>query len=308
MLSKLILAGGSGYLGNVLRHYYRDRAREIVVLTRSEAEGTSGNCRTMRWDAETPGAWIPELAGADLLINLCGKNVNCRYTPANRAEIFRSRLQPTALLGSAIAGLQQPPKLWINLASATIYRHAEDRPQDEATGEIGSGFSVEVCRAWERSFWEADTAQTRKIILRTGLVLGRNGGVFPRLKRLAAFGLDGHQGTGNQSVSWIHEQDFALITEWLFANDGTEGIYNATAPEAVSNRELMRVIRQAYGVPLGLHTPQWLLELGAWMIGTETELVLKSCWVAPKRFLDQGFRFSFPKPAGAIREILSSRS
>jgi uncharacterized protein len=308
MLDKLVLAGGTGYLGGVLAAYYKDKAKEIVIFSRSEATGKQGNCRTVTWNTETGGNWEKELEGADLLINLCGKNVNCRYTPANKAEIFRSRLVPTGLLGAAMKSLARPPKCWINVASATIYRHAEDRPQDEETGDTGSGFSVDVCKAWEQNFWKQETPQTRKVVLRVGLVLGRADGVFPRLKRLVSLGLGGYQGTGKQKLSWIHEQDFARITEWVYQNPKPSPVYNCTAPEVVSNNDLMQLIRKTHGVPVGLPAPQWLLELGAKLISTETELVLKSRWVYPKRLLEEGFSFNFPKAEPAVREIMSTRT
>jgi hypothetical protein len=308
MLDKIVLAGGSGYLGNVLADYYKDKAKEIIIFSRREGGGKWSNVKTVVWDAETLGNWEKELEGADLLINLCGKNVNCRYTKENKAETFRSRLVPTKLLGTAIASLTNPSKLWINIASATIYRHAEDRPQDEGTGEIGAGFSVEVCKAWEECFWKTEAPKTRKVALRLGLVMGRSDGAFPRLERLTAFGLGGKQGTGNQYVSWIHEQDFAKVTEWFLLNPSCSGVYNGSAPEAIRNKELMKLIRQTYGVPFGLPSPQWLLEIGARLIGTETELILKSRWVYPKRLLEEGFVFSFPKAEYAVHEILSTRT
>src|SRR6201992_1909673 len=200
---KIILAGGSGYLGRVLTEYYRDKADEIVILSRG-AQSWDGNVHTITWDGHTAGRWTAELVNADMLINLCGKNVNCRYTEKNKAEIFRSRLEPTEILGEVIRDLYEPPKLWINLSSATIYRHAEDRPQDEEIGEHGEGFSVDVCEAWEYAFNKYDTPKTRKIALRMGIVLGRGGSVFPRLLNLVKMGMGGQQGNGQQYVSWVH--------------------------------------------------------------------------------------------------------
>lgn len=307
MFNKIILAGGSGYLGTVLTDHYRDKAREIILFSRSGAQKKPG-ARVVPWDARTSGNWIKELEGADLLVNLCGKNVNCRYTARNKAEIFQSRLVPTTLLGNAVAAMENPPKVWINVASATIYRHAEDRPQDEESGEAGSGFSVDVCKAWEESFWKVETPKTKKILLRVGIVLGRSEGAFPLLKRLALFGTGGHQGTGTQYISWIHEQDFARCTEWVFNRGRDGGVYNCTAPGAIPNRRFMQLLRKSLGVPVGLPSPQWLLEFGAKLIGTETELVLKSRWVYPKRLLQEGFTFHFPEPEHAINEILSTRT
>ena len=307
MFNKIILAGGNGYLGNVLAEYYRSKAKEIIVLSRRVTPGMAG-VKQVLWDGETTGNWTNELEGADLLINLCGKNVNCRYTEENKAEIFQSRLLPTAALGKAVSEAKNPPECWINMASATIYRHAEDRPQDEDGGEAGTGFSVDVCQAWEAAFWKTVTPKTKKLILRVGIVLGRNDGAFPRLKTLALAGLGGHQGTGKQYISWVHEQDVARCTEWVTLHGQNGSVYNVTAPEAIQNKAFMQLLREAVGVPFGLPSPQWLLELGAKFIGTETELVLKSRWVFPKKLLEDGFKFQFAKPEHAIREILSART
>ena len=300
MYNKIVLAGGSGYLGQVLAGYYQDKALEIVILSR-HAKAASGIVRYELWDGRTAGTWTSCLEGCELLVNLSGKNVNCRYNKKNRAEIFRSRLEPTALLGRVIAELTHPPRVWINCVSATIYRHAEDRSQDETHGEIGSGVSVEVCQAWEQTFFAARTPGTRKIALRTGIVFGPSDGVIPRLKNLVRLGWGGRQGNGQQYVSWIHELDFARITEWVMDRGRDGDIFNATAPAAIRNEALMKLLRKAYHVPLGLPSPAWLLRMGAWVIGTETELVLKSRWVYPERLLAAGFSFRFPTAAQAVR-------
>lgn len=304
---KIILAGGNGYLGSVLARYYQALANEIIILSRKPA-AVQGNITTLVWDGKTTGEWTTALENADLLINLCGKNVNCRYTPQNKQEIVNSRLVPTSLLGKVIAGLSHPPKLWINVTSATIYRHAEDHAQSEASGEIGYGFSIDVCKQWEQTFFDAATPGTRKVALRMGIVLGHNDGVFPRLLNLVKLGMGGKQGDGQQYVAWVHEHDVARITDWLMQHPDTEGVVNCTAPEAVKNHELMRIIRRAYGMPIGLPAPQWLLEIGAMVIGTETELILKSRWVAPKRLLDGGFQFQYAKAEHAVHDILSIKN
>jgi uncharacterized protein (TIGR01777 family) len=303
---KIILAGGNGYLGRVLTNYYKDKATEIIILSRREKQ-TDQNVRTVVWEGKSRGKWAAELVNADILINLCGKNVNCRYTEKNKAEIIASRVLPTELLGMVIHDMFEPPKLWINLSTATIYRHAEDRPQDEATGDIGSGFSVKVCKAWEAAFNKYDTPKTRKITLRMGIVLGRSESVFPRLLNLVKVGLGGMQGNGNQYVSWIHEHDAARTTEWFADHAELQGIFNCTAPNPVKNAELMQLIRKGYGMPLALPAPKWLLEIGAIVIGTETELILKSRWVVPKRLLNSGFEFTYERVEDAVREILDTR-
>ena len=305
--NKIVLAGGNGYLGGVLAEYYKPLANEIIILSRKE-KAANGNIQTVLWDGLTGGEWIKSLNAADLLINLCGKNVNCRYTEDNKAEIINSRIIPTALLGSVIAGMENPPKLWINVTSATIYRHAEDRPQDEETGEIGCGFSIDVCRQWEETFFNTNTPDTRKVALRMGIVLGRKDAAFPRLLNLVKCGLGGQQGDGQQYVAWVHEQDAAKCTKWLMNHEELNGVVNCTAPEPVKNAHLMKIIRNAYGVPFGLPAPAWLLELGAKVIGTETELILKSRWVLPKRLLDSGYPFLFSKAEHAVKDLLSIRN
>ena len=304
LYQKIILAGGNGYLGQVLAEYYKHMAKEVIILGR-KSKPADGNVRTLVWDGVNKGDWVSQLDGADLLVNLCGKNVNCRYTEKNKAEIISSRVLPTVLLGSVIEEMANPPKLWINITSATIYRHAEDRPNDEETGEIGYGFSIDVCRKWEDTFLQTHTPSTRKIALRMGIVFGNTDGAFPRLLNLVKFGLGGRQGDGQQYISWIHEQDAAKCTDWLLQHEELSGIINCTSPEPVKNECLMTALRQIYGISFGLPSPVWLLEMGAAMIGTETELILKSRWVLPKRLLDNGYVFQYPKVEYAIKDILS---
>lgn len=304
---KVVLAGGNGYLGKVLASHYKNICHQVVILSRKPA-ATVGNISTVLWDGKSEGSWERVLDGADMLINLCGKNVNCRYTEQNKKAILQSRLVPTALLGRAIGKLAHPPKLWINVTSATIYRHAEDHAQDELTGEIGQGFSVDVCQQWEQTFFEVQTPGTRKVALRMGIVLGRSDGVFPRLLNLVNLGLGGKQGNGQQQVSWIHELDVALITEWLLQHPEMNGMINCTAPKVVNNTNLMHTIRKQYGMPFGLPSPKWLLEIGARLIGTETELILKSRWVAPQRLLDAGYTFRFVEIESAISDILKQKN
>lgn len=303
---KIVLAGGNGYLGTVLAKYYRNLADEVIILAR-KPKPVDGNVHTALWDGETEAGWTVHLTGADMLVNLCGKNVNCRYTEKNKREIVRSRVLPTELLGHVINKMTDPPKLWINLSSATIYRHAEDRQQDEETGEIGYGFSVDVCKIWEKTFFAADTPRTRKVALRMGIVFGRSDSAFPRLLNLARLGLGGRQGNGQQYMAWVHEQDAARSTQWLLDHADLQGVFNCTAPQGEKNTDMMRIIRKACGAPFGLPAPEWLLEIGAAMIGTETELVLKSRWVMPKRLLDSGFKFQFERAEYAVHQILSMR-
>lgn len=301
---KIVLAGGNGYLGTVLSEYYRNLADEIIILSR-KPKAANGNIKTLVWDGRTAGEWAAQLEGAEMLINLCGKNVNCRYTKANREEIINSRVIPTKLLGQVIKKMPDPPKLWINLSSATIYRHAEDRPQDEITGDIGYGFSIDVCKKWEAAFYETDTPQTRKIALRMGIVLGMADSAFPRLLNLVKFGLGGHLGDGKQYLNWVHEQDAARCTEFLLQHTELDGNINCTAPVPVQNAQFMTTLRKAWGIPFGLPTPAWLLSIGMAIVGSEPELVLKSRWVVPKRLLDVGYKFLFSEADHAIKDLLS---
>lgn len=302
---KIILAGGNGYIGGVLADYYKDLADDVVILSR-QPKTPAGNIRTLVWDGKTEGDWVTQLEGADLLINLCGKNVNCLYTVKNKAEIFASRLLSTALLGKVVAKLVVPPKLWINMSSATIYRHAEDHPQDDETGEIGYGFSIDVCKQWEEAFFSSYTPDTRKIALRMGIVLGSADGAFPRLLNLVKLGMGGKQGNGEQYISWIHERDAAACTEFLLTHKIT-GAVNCTAPQPVKNKEFMRTLRKAWGIPFGSPAPAWLLQIGLAIIGSEMELILKSRWVLSKRLTDAGYQFQFSKVEHAINDILSIR-
>lgn len=298
---KIIIAGGSGFLGTALVEALAKSQNEIVVLTRGNSRG-NGNVRWINWDGFTDGSWITEFPGVDVLINLTGKNVNCRYNEQNRNEILRSRTDSVLALsrGLAKAGIKVP--LWIQASSATIYRHAEDRPMTEVDGEIGEGFSVEVCTSWESAFAEVKEAE-RKIVMRTGIVLGKTGGAWPRLSNLARFGFGGRMGNGNQYVSWLHETDFVKITEWFIKSKSATGIYNCVAPEPVTNRNFMDLIASCSGSPVRLPSPEWLLRIGAFAIGTETELILKSRWVMPGRLQQEGFEFNFPKLQSAISNL-----
>jgi uncharacterized protein (TIGR01777 family) len=289
-MAKIVIAGGSGFMGQVLAKHYIDKGDRVVIFTRG-ASRQEDNISYIKWDATNLGDWMVELEGADVLINLNGKSVNCRYNVHNRAEVFRSRVNATRVLGKALKSVNHPPELWINAASATIYRHAEDRPQDEETGELGTGFSVEVCKQWEASFFEQRIPGVRQVALRTAIVLGKDGGVTPYYFNLAKFGLGGIQGNGNQYFSWIYEDDLTGIVDFLTKNKKLSGVFNASSPNPVPNRVLMGILRKEVHMPFGLPATKWMLKMGAFLLGTETELILKSRWVLPKRLLEAGYRF-----------------
>lgn len=308
---KIILAGGTGFIGQVLIDYWRNAPVEVVVLSR-RPYAPHGRVRYVVWDGEAPGEWIGELDGADVLINLAGKSVDCRYTERNKQLIIDSRINSTNVLGEAIRRATTPPRLWINSASATIYRHAPDRQMDEATGDIENGlpahqFSVEVCKAWEQSFWAADVPDTvRKVALRMAIVLGREGGVWPVLKRLVRFGLGGTMGKGDQFMSWLHERDLSRMIDFIIENDLIAGTYNGSAPNPIRNRDFMALLRRTLGVRIGLSAAEWMLEIGAVFLRTETELVLKSRNVIPRKLLDRGFQFDFSRAEDAITDLTTS--
>lgn len=292
-MEKIVLAGGTGFVGRYFKIRFEQLGCKVEIISRQGAH--------IGWDdrARIAGA----LEGAALLINLAGKSVNCRYHKRNKREILHSRLETTKILGEAVAGCQTPPELWINASTATIYRHAEDKPMTEEAGEIGAGFSVEVAKAWEQAFFSFSPAATRQVALRIAIVLGKEGGVMTPYRNLVHFGLGGVQGTGKQMFSWIHIEDLFQIILFLKERQELSGVFNCAAPVPVTNREFMQRLRQRHHVPFGLPAPKWLLELGARIIRTETELVLKSRWVIPERLEQEGFSFKFRTIEQALEEL-----
>lgn len=303
-MSKIILAGGSGFIGKILAGHFTGKGDEVIILTR-KTSCVVDKVSYVQWDGQTTGAWVNELEGSAVLINLTGKSVNCRYNEENMREILRSRLDATKVLGKALTTLKSPPPLWINAVSATIYRHAEDRPQDEYNGELGTGFSVDVCKQWEATFFEQNTAGTRKIALRIAIVLGKGGGVIPYFLNLARFGLGGNQGNGEQCFSWVHENDLTGIIDFLICHNELDGVFNAASPNPIQNKEFMKNVRQVMNMPFGLPAPKWMLKIGVWLLRTETELILKSRWVIPTRLKNAGYIFKVEDIKRAV--TLSSR-
>lgn len=315
---RVVIGGANGFVGAHLVRRYRNAGREVVTVGRHGCDVT--------WD--DPQGILGAVDGAALVIGLAGKSVNCRYNATNRAEIFRSRLDTTAALSQAIAISTTPPPVWINSSTATIYRHAMDRPQTESTGEIGTGFSVSVAQAWERALMADALPATRRVALRTAIVLG-DGGVFATLRTLARRGLGGSNwdgwwpvsrarraaGTahvpgsrrGEQHFSWIHLDDLARAIDLLEERDDLSGPINASAPNPITNRELMREVRQVSGAVIGPPMPRWASEIGAVLIRTETELILKSRWVLPEALINAGFAFQHPDLPEALRSIVSPR-
>jgi uncharacterized protein (TIGR01777 family) len=309
---RIVIAGGSGQIGKLLASHFHRQGQQIVVVARSIQ---AAPWQVIGWDGATMGDWASTLEDADVVINLAGRSVNCRYTNANRSAIKASRVDTTRLLGQAISKLVNPPRLWMNASTATIYRHSLDRPMDEETGEIGGNerdvpgtwrFSIDVAKSWEEAFFSALTPQTRKIALRSAMVMSSDrGGIFGELLRLVRLGLGGTAGSGEQFVSWIHGEDFLRSVEFLIAGEQFVGPFNIAAPNPLPNREFMRDLRRAWGAPFGLPATHWMLELGAVFLRTETELILKSRCVVPGRLLRAGFEFQFPNWPEAARDLVS---
>lgn len=295
-MKTVVIAGASGFIGT---HF---RSRFAGAGWRVRTVGRSGDAV---WGDTSAIASL--LEGAELLVNLAGKSVSCRYTPANTAEIIRSRIETTAELGRAVAACNRPPRDWFNASTGTIYRDARDRAQHEDDGELGSGFSVDVARGWEETLAAANTPQTRKIPLRITIAMGPGGGVMQPFNNLARLGLGGRMGDGQQKYSWIHVEDLFRAIVFLHEHREITGPVNIAAPEVVSNAELMAAVRAVNRVPFGLPTPAWLLKMGAVFIRTETELVLKSRWVSSGTLQDAGFIWQYPELRGALADI-SGRS
>jgi len=302
-MKKVVIAGGTGFVGSILAEHYVQKGYEVVVLSRRHHLDKDG-IRFVQWDGKNYGSWNQELEATEILINMNGKSVDCRYNEGNKQEIYASRIDSTYILGQAIEVLDNPPKLWINSSSATIYRHAEDRQMDEATGELGTGFSVDVCKKWEQAFFETKTKGTRKVALRMAIVLGKHGGALQPLVQLTKLGLGGKQGNGEQFFSWVHEEDLLRAVDFIQENKEMEGPINIAAPAPVKNCLVMKMLRNATRIPVGLPAPKWLLEIGAVLIQTETELILKSRNVIPGKLTKMGFDFQFPTLELAIKDLV----
>ena len=301
--NKLIIAAGTGFLGQVLVNHFKNKFEEIVILTRGKSV-TINNIKYVHWDAKTLTGWETELEKANILINLAGKSVDCRYTDENKAEILSSRIDSTAILNLAVLSCTNPPKHWLNSSTATIYRHSEDKQMTEENGEIGDDFSMNVAKAWEQTFFEVPTKNTLKTALRTSIVLGKKGGAFIPLKRLTQVGFGGKNGSGNQFVSFIHEDDFARAIEFIVEKEMI-GTVNVVAPNPVKNKDFMKQLRKEVGIPIGLPLSKTLLKFGAKIIKTEPELVLKSRNVIPKRLINNGFEFKQETIEKTLKSLLS---
>lgn len=353
---RIVIAGGTGFIGQAMAQYF-GKDNHVIILSRQAMNNRNNhyshhllkaadgyNITYWRWDGRhVEKHWLDDIEGSDIVINLAGKSVNCRYNELNRKEVLNSRIDATHVIGEAIRRISNPPQLWINAASATIYRHAMDRPQEEENGEISDlkndnmpysfldrlryrwkkwkagllhgkeaeqyqllnkDFSVGICKQWEEAFFNEQTPATRKVALRAAITLGAGGVMVPYFNLLKA-GLGGYQGNGQQMYSWVHEEDLCRVVEWCYEHPEAAGVYNCSAPNPVTNTDFMRTLRRVTGHKFGLPAFTWMLELGARLIGTETELVLKSRWVLPGRLLRAGFRFKYVQVEEALQDIVS---
>lgn len=313
---RIVIPGGSGQVGAVLARHFQERGDIVTVLTRSPY---SVPWQTVHWDGQSEGPWTETLEGADVCINLAGRSVNCRYTPGNCADIYNSRIGTTRLLNHVIARLDAPPAVWLNASTATIYRHALDHAMDETRGELGGyekiskkrrapdtwNFSIQVAKDWEAEFFSMPTSRTRKVAMRSAITFSPvSGNAFTIMSNLVRFGFGGFQGKGCQFVSWIHEEDFARAVEFLIDHEELEGPVNIASPNPLPNREFMEALRDAWNIPNGLPIPAFALEVGAFFLRTESELVLKSRRVAPGRLLEAGFAFNFPNWPEAAEDLV----
>lgn len=287
----VVIAGASGFIGHALAERFRHDGWRVRTIGRGAANDVT-------WGDDLTGV----LDGADALVNLAGRSVSCRYTRKNADVIFASRTETTKALGEALAACEQPPRVWLNASTGTIYRDARDRGQSERDGELGSGFSVSVARAWEGELFDAPT-DVRKVALRMTIVLGPGGALNP-LVNLARIGFGGRQGDGGQRVSWVHVDDVYRAVRFAIEHDEISGPLNVAAPEVVTNTQFMTAVRRAFaGQRAGVPLPAWSLDAGAGVIRTESELVLKSRWVVSQKLLEAGFTFEFPTLDAALAVI-----
>jgi uncharacterized protein len=307
-MRRIVIPGGSGAVGRVLARHFHEQGDQVTVLSRSPRPAP---WRMIAWNGRGLDEWTQEIDGADVVINLAGRSVDCRYTEQNRREIIESRVESTRAVGRAIERATDPPLLWINASTATIYRHALDRAMDEATGKIGEAaesrsswqFSVDVAAAWEHAFSEVETPRTRKVATRSAIVMIPGASWLGKLTGLMRWGLGGTEGPGTQYMSWIHPADYIAAIEFLIDREDLSGPVNIASPDPLPNREFLRILRREFGVRFAPPLPEWTLRLGSLLLRTEAELILKSRRVIPRRLIEAGFIFRFPHWRDAVHDL-----
>ena len=313
----ILIAGGTGQLGQSLTRYFLNQEHRVTILSRATQVSDHERLVYVQWDGETLGEWAELMNKVDVVINLAGRTVNCRYTPDNLRQMMDSRVYSTRVIGQAIKVASTPPRVWLQMSTATIYAHRFDAPNDEMTGVIGGdehdtpdywSYSVEIAKAWEREQEEAQTPGTRKVCLRSAMTMTPDrGGIFDVLYGMTKLGLGGPVGGGGQFVSWIHEHDFLGAIELLIDRDQVTGPVNLCAPHPLTQRDFMRMLRDAVGMRVGLPATRWMAEVGAWVLRTDTELLLKSRRVIPTRLIELGMAFEYPHWAQAARDLVAQR-
>ncbi len=302
MKQKIIIAGGTGFLGQAIIDSFSNTDTEIIVLSR-KIHPARTNVIYVQWDAENEGNWQTVLENSTAIINLVGKSVNCRYTEKNKQEIIQSRVKSTLLIARAILTCKNPPKVWINAGSAAIYGDGGNHILTE-NSPLGDGFPAEVCKFWEEAFFKIPTPMTRKVLFRIGLVFQRNIGLLAPFKNIVKFGLGGKVGSGQQYISWIHQDDFTNIIKLAIERNDFKGIYNASSPEPVTNEVFLKTLRKALNIPFGIPTPAFMLKIGAIFIGTEAELLLKGRRVVSSELQHYDFQFQYNNLNIAFKNLI----
>lgn len=299
---KIVIAGGSGFIGSELLHHFLTNKDEVVILTRGKSKIVE-NVNFVHWDASTEGDWISCIESVDVLINLTGKSINCRHTKANKLEIINSRVNATKILQTAIKKLQNKPKLWINASGASIYGQNNHKLYTEDDLEKGDDFSAKVAQLWENAFFKEEIEGVRKVALRISLVLSNNGGVYPIFRKLTKFGLGGTLGNGNQTFGWVHIVDLLRIVDITINNDNISGPINCVSVNSPKNKDFMKALRKSLSFPFGIPQPKFLLKIGGLLIGTEGELIYSGINAYPKRLIDNGFKFEFENCQNALNDL-----
>lgn len=298
---RIVLAGGSGFIGGALTAKFLSQKYEVIILTRAPKPRGDG-AREAAWDGKNPGEWTGFLEGAEAVVNLTGKNINCPHTPENVRELTASRVDSVRAIGAALERVNRPPRAWAQASAIGFYGDAGEMICDE-NSPPGNDALAEICQKWEDAFHSTKTPNTRKVLLRIGFVLGRDGGALPVLEKLTRWFLGGRAGSGRQFISWIHFPDLAQIFRGAIENGDWSGTFNAVAPKPVTNDEFMGELRCALHRPWSPPAPEFAVKLGARLMNSEASLALAGCRAEPKRLLDGGFQFQFSGLGDALANL-----
>lgn len=303
-MKKIILAGGTGALGKLLTDAFINSGWHVVILTRRITIPNTSDITWVRWDGANLGDWSTYLEGADAVINLSGKSIQCRFTEDNQKELYDSRILPTKVLGKAIEQLNDKPNLWINFSGVSIFNQL-DVLQDENSKEIGKGFLASLTEAWERAFWDANLSDVQQVVLRVSPVLLKDSGFFAELLPLVKMGLGGHVADGKQWINWIHYTDLVNLIFWIIQHEKPAPIYHACSPSPSSNAIFMKTFRSVVGIPIGFPLPTMMAKIGAFAKGVDASLLLDSTPVTTSATVEDGFVFQYPNAEVAIKQLLN---